>query len=75
MNRLTLITAAALALIIGGIMVALLLEASAGPSFRAEDYDSYQECVRNIPAEWGPGSIQREGATDACMYVHQRGRR
>jgi hypothetical protein len=75
MNRLTLITAAVLAVIIGGIIVALLLEAGSGPSFRAEDYDSYQECVRNIPAEWGPGSFQRDGAVDACMYVHQRGRR
>ncbi len=74
MNRLTWITAAVLALIIGAIVVALFLEASAGPSFRAEDYSSHQECLRNIPAEWGPGSIQRSGAEEACMYVHQRRR-
>lgn len=72
MNRSTWITAAVLALIVAGIILALVLEAGSGPSFRAEDYDSHEECVRNIPAEWGPGSFQRSGAEDACRYVHQR---
>lgn len=74
MKRSTLITAVVLIGTLIGIIVALFLEASAGPTFRAEDYESVQECVRNIPAEWGPGSLQRDGAEQACMYVHGRGR-
>lgn len=74
MSRSSRITAAVLAAIIVAIIVALLLEASSGPTFRAEDHASYEECLRNIPAEWGPGSMQRSGAEDACMYVHRRGR-
>ena len=73
-KRSTVITALVLVAIIAAIMVALFMEAAAGPSFRAEDYGSVDECIRNIPAEWGPGSLQREGARDACMYVHGRGR-
>lgn len=72
MTRSTWITAAVLAAIAIGIIVALLLEAAAGPAFRAEDYTSYEECMRNIPAEWGPGSLQRSGAEEACFYVHRR---
>lgn len=74
MTRSSWITAAVLAAIAIAITVALVLEASAGPSFRAEDYASFQECVQNIPAEWGPGSMQRSGAEQSCMYVHNRGR-
>lgn len=74
MSRSTWITAAALAVIVVLIIVALFMEASRGPSFRAEDHASYEECMANIPAEWGPGSFQRSGAEDACMYVHRRGR-
>lgn len=72
MNRSTWITALVLGLIIIGITVALLIETNQGPSFRAQDHDSYQECVANIPAEWAPGSLQRDGAEEACMYVHGR---
>ena len=72
MNRSTWITALVLGLTIIGITVALLIETNRGPSFRAEDYDSYQECVANIPAQWAPGSLQRDGAEEACMYVHGR---
>ena len=72
MNRGTLITAVVLALTIIGITVALLIEANRGPSFRPEDYPGLQECLANIPAEWAPGSMQREGAADACRYVHGR---
>lgn len=74
MKRSTWITAAILVVIIGAILVALFIEVGSGPTFRAEDYDSHQECVRNIPAEWRPGSLERSGAEDACMYVHQRRR-
>lgn len=70
MNRSTLITAVVLGLTIIAITVALLIEANRGPSFRAADYDSLQECLSNIPAEWAPGSMQRDGAEDSCRYVH-----
>ena len=74
MSRSSWITAAVLVATIVIIVIALLMEASSGPTFRAEDHANYQECIRNIPAEWGPGSLQRSGAEDACMYVHRRGR-
>lgn len=74
MNRSTWITVAVLAVIVVGIIAALLVEAGAGPTFRPDDYDSYQDCMRNIPGEWAPGSVQRSGAEDACGYVHLRDR-
>ncbi len=74
MSRNTWITAAALAAIVLAIIVALVLEASSGPSFRPEDYASYDECIRNIPPEWGPGSVPRDGAEEACFFVHRRNR-
>lgn len=70
MNRGTLITAVVLGLTLVAITVALLVEANRGPAFRAEDYDTLQECLANIPAEWGPGTMQRDGAEDACRYIH-----
>lgn len=72
MGKLGWITAGVLAAVVVVILAALFSEAAAGPSFRAEDHATYQECIRNIPAEWGPGSIQRSGAEDACHYVHRR---
>ena len=72
MTRTGWITAAVLAVVVVIIVAALFSEAAAGPSFRAEDHATYQECLRNIPAEWGPGSMQRSGAEDACHYVHRR---
>jgi hypothetical protein len=74
MSRPTLITALVLGLALLVVIAALFMEAASGPTFRAEDHDSYAECIRNIPAEWGPGSLQRAGAEDACMYVHGRAR-
>lgn len=70
MNRGTWITALVLGLIIVGITIALLVEANRGPSFRPEDFNSLQECLANIPVEWGPGTMQRDGAEEACRYVH-----
>lgn len=72
MGKMGWITAAVLAAVVVVILAALFSEAAAGPSFRAEDHATYQECIRNIPVEWGPGSIQRSGAEDACHYVHRR---
>lgn len=74
MRRSTWVTAAVLAVMVVAIVAALLIEAGSGPTFRPEDYDSYGECVREIPREWAPGSLQRSGAEDACRYVHQRRR-
>ena len=70
MNKGAWITALVLAVTVVAITVALLMEANRGPTFRAADYDDLEECLRNIPAEWAPGSMQREGARDACRYVH-----
>lgn len=72
MSRTGWITAAALALIALVILAALFSEIASGPTFRAEDYASYDECVRSIPTEWAPGSLQRTGSEDACHYVHRR---
>lgn len=74
MNKLGWITAGVLLAVVVLIVVALFSEAAAGPSFRAEDHATYQECLREIPAEWGPGSLDRSGAEDACHYVHRRNR-
>ena len=70
MHRGAWVTALILGLIVIGITVALLIEASRGPSFRAEDYASLDECLANIPAEWAPGSMTRDGAEQACRFVH-----
>jgi hypothetical protein len=73
-KRSTLITGIVLVAVVIAIVVALFMEAAAGPTFRAEDYGSLQECVANIPVEWGRGTLQRDGAEQSCMYVHGRGR-
>jgi hypothetical protein len=72
LNRLTLITAAVLAAVLIFLVAALFHEAASGPTFRAEDHDSYGECIRNIPREWLPNSLERQSAETACMFVHQR---
>ncbi len=72
MSRTGWVTALVLAATVVVVLAALFWEAASGPTFRAEDYDSYRECIQNIPAGWGPGSPQRDGAEDACMYVHAR---
>lgn len=57
--------------LITGIIAALFWESFvSGPTFRAADYDSREECVANIPDEWAPGSIERLGATEACAWEH-----
>lgn len=71
LTRSTYLTAIVLAAVVVAIIAALLVEAAAGPTFRAEDHATYEECVRNIPSEWAPGSIQRTGAEDACGYIHR----
>jgi hypothetical protein len=75
MSQLTKVTVVVLALVVVGLLAALFHEAASGPTFRAEDHDNYQECIRNIPREWLPNSLERQGAETACLFVHQHGRR
>jgi hypothetical protein len=73
-NQLTKITAVLLVLMVVGLIAALFHEAASGPTFRAEDHDNYGECMRNIPREWLPNSLERQGAEAACAFVHLHGR-
>jgi hypothetical protein len=73
LNRLTQITAVFLVVVVVVLVAALYHEAASGPTFRAEDHDNFTECVSNIPREWLPNSLERQGAETACMFVHQRG--
>lgn len=70
MRRGTKLTLLVLVLLIGGIVAALVRETARGPSFRAGDYASLEECLRNIPADWLDGSIERTGAETACRHLH-----
>lgn len=72
MNRLTKITIGVLGLVLVFLVAALFMEAASGPTHRAEDYDSYQECIRGIPREWLPNSLERQSAETACVFVHER---
>jgi hypothetical protein len=71
----TRVTAVFLVAVVLGVVVLLVREAASGPTFRAEDHDTFAECMANIPREWLPNSLERQGAETACMFVHQRGRR
>lgn len=44
--------------------------AFSGPTFRANDYETYEECVRNIPSEWLRGSLEYTRAEAACTHFH-----
>ena len=72
MKRARWLTAVLLIVLAIGIVAALMVEATSGPTFRAEDHADHAACVAGIPAEWGPGSLERSGAEDACRYVHLR---
>jgi hypothetical protein len=60
-----------LVLAVAVILVLVSRFAFSGPTFRADDYASYEECVRNIPREWGRGSVEYTRAEAACTHVHQ----
>jgi hypothetical protein len=62
-----------LAATVAVILGALILQASRSPTFRAADHADMSECVRNIPSEWRPGSLEYDGAETACYYIHVRG--
>ena len=71
MKRSSWITIGVLVVITVVIIAALMSYTGARPTFRAEDYSSYRECIAGIPAEWEAGSLDRSGAEDACGYVHR----
>ena len=72
MTRSRWITGGILLVVAIAIVVALMMEATSNPTFRAEDHADHSACIAAIPPEWGPGSLERTGAEDACRYVHQR---
>jgi hypothetical protein len=72
MSRRSLYTFIILVIVVIGIVALLFREATRGPTFRADDYGTLQECVANIPIEWARGSLEYTGAEAACQYAHQR---
>ncbi|HSJ07502.1 MAG TPA: hypothetical protein VK936_12430 [Longimicrobiales bacterium] len=72
MRRGTLIVFAVLAVVIAGVSVLLMREATHGTTFRAADHPTLQECMQNIPREWLPGSLERTRAEAACHHEHER---
>lgn len=69
------LTAVLLLLVIVLVLVALFRFTAAGPIFRAADYPTFAECMRAIPSEWLPGSIERGRAERACQHEEQERRR
>jgi hypothetical protein len=59
-----------LGLLVLGILGLVWREGFGGPTFRAQDHGSYEECLRNIPGEWLPGMLERTRAETACLYAH-----
>jgi hypothetical protein len=72
MKRGNLIVAAVLLLVIVGVSVLLMREATHGTTFRAAEHATLQECMQNIPREWLPGSLERTRAEAACHHEHDR---
>jgi hypothetical protein len=75
MKRVNLIVGAALVLVLIGVGAMLLREATHGTTFRAADYATLEECMRNIPREWLLGSLERTRAEAACHHEHERRQR
>jgi hypothetical protein len=68
-TRITVITLGVALLVVGAFV---MMEALQGPTFRAADHATLEECLRNIPREWAPGSLDRSSAESACHYEMQR---
>ena len=62
------LTAVVLLLIIALVILALIRSTSSGPTFRAANYSTLDECLNGIPREWLSGSLEREGAEWACEH-------
>jgi hypothetical protein len=52
------------------ISIALFWESLSGPTFRASDHASLEECLESIPGEWARGSIEYIRASEACAWQH-----
>lgn len=66
-------TVAFLVVALVAIMAVTWRYALSGPTFRAADYATYDECIANIPREWLLGSLERTRAEAACQHeAHQR---
>jgi hypothetical protein len=63
-----------LVLLVALVAIGFLIyrEAMRGPTFRAEDHATYDECMQNIPREWLLGSLERTRAETACHVIHER---
>jgi hypothetical protein len=70
----TLMTLVLMAVTVVGLFVLLVREAARGPTFRAEGWASFDECIANIPSEWRRGSVEYMQAEAACGFAHSRRR-
>jgi hypothetical protein len=59
------------------VVIALMVgrEALGGTTFRAAEYDTFADCVANIPREWLQGSLERGRAEAACAHEEHERRR
>jgi hypothetical protein len=74
MTNTTRISIVVLAVAAFGILALVMREALSGPTFRAADHATYEECILAIPSEWLLGSLERSGAEAACHYETERRR-
>lgn len=72
MKPITKITIGTLGLALIAVIALTMMEAMRGPTFRAADYDTLQECMQSIPSEWLLGSLERTRAEAACHYEAER---
>ncbi|CAN5737427.1 hypothetical protein BH23GEM9_BH23GEM9_31930 [soil metagenome] len=72
MKPITKVTSLTLGIAIIVIIIVVMREALGGTTFRAADHATYDECMRNIPAEWLLGSLERTRAESACHYEMQQ---
>jgi hypothetical protein len=72
MRRSNLIVFAVLAVVVVGVALLLVREATHGTTFRAAEHATLQECMQNIPREWLLGSLERTRAEAACHHEHER---
>lgn len=68
------LTALLLLLVVVLVLVALFRFTASGPTFRAADYPTLAECMRSVPLEWAPGSLERERAERACQHEERQRR-
>jgi hypothetical protein len=61
-------TAIFLIALLVAIGIVTMRYALSGPTFRAADHATYDECIASVPREWRPGSLERTRAEAACHY-------